>query len=110
MLTRTPFICLLMGKSRIPNYKKFEKYRSCIYLSTEHAIGCFYILYYERGIFIGFRATWALKAGKYKMIEEVFSRQMIFKARDLKNYSLENITLDDIFVQGTHEKKDFILK
>ena len=60
--------------------------------------------------FIGYRATWALKAGKYKMIEEVFSRQMIFKARDLKNHSIENVTLDDIYVQGTHEKKDFILK
>ncbi|XP_062594641.1 uncharacterized protein LOC134256061 [Saccostrea cucullata] len=57
-----------------------------------------------------FKATLAAEAGRYKLIEDMFTEPENFNSESLKKYSAGNTTLKDLYLQGAHKRKDFLFK
>ncbi|XP_061184813.1 uncharacterized protein LOC133192822 [Saccostrea echinata] len=57
-----------------------------------------------------FKATFAAAAGRYKLIEDMFTEPENFNSESLKKYLAENTTLKDLYLQGAHKRKDFLFK
>ncbi|XP_071108315.1 uncharacterized protein [Haliotis cracherodii] len=56
-----------------------------------------------------FRATAATEAGRYRLIEEMYTKSHDFNASQLMAYNASNITLDDLYERAAHRREDLIV-
>lgn len=55
------------------------------------------------------RATAATEAGRYRLIEEMYTKSHDFNASQLMAYNASNITLDDLYKRAAHRREDLIV-
>ncbi|XP_046543042.1 uncharacterized protein LOC124253335 isoform X1 [Haliotis rubra] len=56
-----------------------------------------------------FRATAATEAGRYRLIEAMYTKSHDFNASQLLAYNATNITLDNLYERAAHRKEDLIV-
>ncbi|XP_062594595.1 uncharacterized protein LOC134256016 [Saccostrea cucullata] len=55
-----------------------------------------------------YKATLSASLGRYRLIEKMYSES--FNRTDLQQFSAENISLGDLFLQSSHRRNDFIFR
>ncbi|XP_011430312.3 degenerin-like protein del-10 [Magallana gigas] len=57
-----------------------------------------------------FKATLAAEKKRYKLIEDMFTEPESFNSTSLQKDLAENITLEELYLQGAHKREDFIFR
>lgn len=57
-----------------------------------------------------FRATLSATLSRYRLIEEMFTEPETFNQDRLREFSAENISLADLYLESAHRKEDFIFR
>lgn len=57
-----------------------------------------------------YRATLAAEKKRYKLIEDMFTEPESFNSTSLQKDLAENITLQELYLQGAHKREDFIFR
>lgn len=57
-----------------------------------------------------FRATLSASLSRYRLIEEMYTEPETFNQDRIREYSAENISLADLYLESAHRKEDFIFR
>lgn len=57
-----------------------------------------------------FRATLSATLSRYRLIEEMYTEPETFNQDRLREFSAENISLADLYLESAHRKEDFIFR
>lgn len=57
-----------------------------------------------------FRATLSASLSRYRLIEEMYTEPETFNQDRIREYSAENISLGDLYLESAHRKEDFIFR
>lgn len=57
-----------------------------------------------------YRATLAAEKKRYKLIEDMFTEPESFNSTSLQKDLAENITLEELYLQGAHKREDYIFR
>ena len=56
------------------------------------------------------RATLSASLGRYRLIEKMYTEPETFSREDIREFSAENVSLADLYLQSSHKKEDFIFR